>query len=58
MCEMKPYGYETMHYDARNRMGGDLFNGRKPLSGISARAFLRIFKKKARRASKAACVEE
>lgn len=55
---MKPYGYETMHYDARNRMGGDLFNGRKPLSGISARAFLRIFKKKARRASKAACVEE
>jgi len=55
---MKPYGYETMHWDAKNRMGGDAFNKRKPLSGISVRAFLRSFKKKARRANKAACVEE
>jgi hypothetical protein len=51
---MKPYGYETMHWDAKNRMGGDLFSGRKPRSGIRVRAFLRTFKKKARRVNKAA----
>jgi len=55
---MKPYRYETMHYDAKHRMGGDLFNNRKPFSGLSVRAFLRIYKKKARRANKAACIIE
>ena len=35
---MKPYGYETMHWDAKNRMGGDLM-GTSPVSASASAHF-------------------
>lgn len=55
---MKAYGMNKKEYGNDSKKVGDLFNGRKALSGISARAYLRSLKKKARRANKAACIED
>ena len=55
---MKPYGYETMHYNAKHRMQGDISNGRRPHTRLHTRTALRTYKKIARRNAKLTLQEE
>ena len=55
---MKPYGLNLKEYGNDSKRAGDLFNGRKSLSGIGVRAYLRSLKKKARRHNKFICRSE
>ena len=49
---MKAYGLNHKDYGNDSKRAGDLFNGKKPLSGQSVRAFLRAYKKRARRSDR------
>jgi len=50
---MRPYGLTAKEFSNDSKKLGDLFNGRKALSGISVRAYLRMLKKRERRNCKA-----
>ena len=54
---MLPYGLTKVEYINDSKRVGDRFNGRKPLSGINVRNYLRRYKKIARRANKSIITE-
>jgi hypothetical protein len=55
---MKPYGMNKVEYINDSKKVGDLFNRNAAFSSTGTRNALRIFKKRARRISKANCRDD